>query len=65
MKNEDALKFKRKYGPSSSKTIEVSNIYKTDPYQLIAPVQISQGLPPRPMREFHELYMAMSQVLKS
>ena len=39
-------------------------IYKTDPYQLIAPMQISQRLPPRPRREFHELYMPMSQVFE-
>ena len=42
IKNEDAPKFKRNFGPSSSKNVEVSNIYKTDLYQLIAPVQISQ-----------------------
>jgi len=60
MKNGDAPKYKNNFGPSSSKTAKVSNIYKTDPYQLIAPMQISQGLPPRPTREFHELYMPMS-----
>ena len=52
---------------ASSKIAEVSNIYKNDPYQLIAPIaliQISQGLPPRPKREFHELYMPMSQVFE-
>ena len=27
-------------------------------------VQISQGLPPRTRREFHELYMPMSQVFE-
>ena len=51
----------------SSKTVEVSNIYKNDPYQLIAPiapVQISQGPPPRPKREFHGLYMPVSQVFE-
>ena len=40
IKNEDAPKFKRNFAPSSSKTAEVSNIYKIDPYQLIAPMQI-------------------------
>ena len=64
IKNEDAPKFKRNFGPSSSKTVEVSNIYKTDPYQLIAPVQISQGPPPRPRREFHEIYMPMSEMFE-
>ena len=64
IKNEDAPKFKRNFRPSSFKTAEVSNIYKTDPYQLIALVQISQGPPPRPRREFHELYTPMSQVFE-
>ena len=64
IKNEDAPKFKRNFGSSSSKTTKVSNIYKIDPYQLIAPVQISQGPPLRPRREFHELYMPMSQVFE-
>ena len=48
---------------SNSKVAEISNIHKNDPYQLItpiAPVQVPQG--PRPKREFHELYMPMSQV---
>ena len=39
-------------------------IYKIDPNQLIALVQISQGPLPRPRREFHELYMPMSQVFE-
>ena len=59
IKNEDPPMFKKNLG-SSSKTTEISNIYKNDPYQLIAPiapVQISQGPPPRPRREFHELNM--------
>ena len=64
IKNEDAPKFKRNFGPSNSKTAEISNVYKTDPYQLIAPVQVSQGLPPRPRREFHELYMPTNQVFE-
>ena len=63
IKNEDAPKFKKNFG-SSSKNTKVSNIYKNDPSQLIAPVQISQGPPPRPRREFHELYMPMSQVFE-
>ena len=64
IKNEDEPKFKNNFGPYSSKTVEISNLYKTDPYQLIALVQISQGPPPRPRREFHELYMPMSQVFE-
>ena len=66
LKNEDASRFKKNLG-SSSKTIEVSNIYKNDPYQFIAPiapVRISQGPPLRPRREFHELYMLISQVFE-
>ena len=62
IKNEDPPKFKKNLG-SSSKIVEVSNIYKNDPYQLIAliaPVQISQGPPSRLRREFHELYMLVS-----
>ena len=39
-------------------------IYIIDPNQLIALVQISQGPLPRPRREFHELYMPMSQVFE-
>ena len=52
---------------SSSKTVEVSNIYKNDHCQLIAPiapVPISQRPPPRPRKEFHELYMPVNQVFK-
>ena len=37
IKNEDAPRFKKNLR-SSSKTMEVSNIYKNDPYQLIAPI---------------------------
>ncbi|KAK9984364.1 hypothetical protein SO802_033889 [Lithocarpus litseifolius] len=62
IKNEDPPRFKKNLG-SSSKTAEVSNICINDPYQLIAPiapVQISQGSPQRPRREFHELYMPVS-----
>ena len=55
IKNEDAPKFKKNFG-SSSKNTKVSNIYKHDLYQLIALVQISQGPPPRPRREFHNQY---------
>ena len=63
IKNEDPPMFKNYLG-SSSKTAEVSNIYKNDPYQLIAPVQISHGPPLRPRKEFHELYMSVSQVFE-
>ena len=35
--NEDLPRFKKNLG-SSSKTAEVSNICKNDPYQLIAPI---------------------------
>ena len=48
--NEDPPRFKKNLG-SNSKTAGVSNIYKNDPYQLIAPitlVTISQRPPPRP-----------------
>ena len=66
IKNEDPPRFKKDLG-SSFKTVEVYNIYKNYSYQLIAhiaPVQISQGPPPRPIREFHELYMHVSQVFE-
>ena len=66
IKNEDSPRFKKNL-ESSSKTVEISNICKNDPYQLIAPivpVQISQGPPPRPRREFHELHMPVNQVFK-
>ena len=62
LKNDDPLRFKKNVG-SNSKAAKISNIHKNDSYQLIAPiapVQVSQG--PRPRREFHELYMSMSQV---
>ena len=66
IKNEDPPRFKKNLG-SSSKIAEVSNIHKNDPYQLIAPIapmSISQGPPLRPRREFHELYMPVSQVFE-
>ena len=63
IKNKDTPRFKKNLG-SSSKTVEVSNIYKNDPHQLITLVQISQGPPPKPRREFHELYMPISQVFE-
>ena len=66
IKNEDPPRFKKNLG-SSSKTVKVSNIYKNDPYRLIAPiapVQISQGPLLRHRREFHELYMLVSQVFE-
>ena len=66
IKNEDPPRLKKNLG-SSSKTVEVSNIYKNDPYQLIAPitpVPISQGPPLRRRREFHELYVPMSQMFE-
>ena len=62
IKIDDLPKFRKNVG-SNSKPIEISNIHKNDPYQLIAPiapVQVPQG--PRPRREFHELYMPMRQV---
>ena len=52
IKNMDPPRFKKNLG-SNSKTIEVYNIYKNDPYQLIDP-----------RREFFELYMLMSQVFE-
>ena len=66
IKNEDPPRFNKNLG-SSSKTAEVSNIYTNDPYQLIAPIapmQISQGPPPRPRKEFHELYIPVNQVFE-
>ena len=59
IKIDDLPRFRKNLG-SNSMTIEVSNIHKNDPYQLIAPVQVPQG--PRPKREFHELYLPMGQV---
>ena len=66
IKNEDPPRYKKNLG-SSSKIAKISNIYKNDPHQLIVPIslsQISQGLPPRPGKEFHELYMPVSQVFE-
>ena len=37
IKNKDPSRFKKNLG-SSSKTVEVSNIYKNDPYQLISSI---------------------------
>ena len=65
--NEDPPRFKKNLG-SNSKTAGVSNIYKNDPYQLIAPitlVTISQRPPPRPRWEFHELYIPVSQMFEN
>ena len=62
IKNDDPPRFKKNVG-SNSKAVEISNIHKNDPYQLIAPIapmQVLQG--PKPRREFHELYMPISQV---
>ena len=62
IKNDDPPRFEKNVG-YNSKVAEISNIHKNDPYQLIAPivpVQVSQR--PRPRREFHELYMPISQV---
>ena len=62
IKTDDLPKFRKNVG-SNSKVAEISNIHKNDPYQLIAPIapmQVPQE--PRPKREFHELYMPMSQV---
>ena len=44
--------------------LQRSNIYINDSYQHIALMQISQGPPPRPRRDFHELYMPISQVFE-
>ena len=62
IKTDDLPRF-RKYVVSNSKVAKIFDIHKNDPYQLIvpiAPMQVPQG--PRPNREFHELYMPMSQV---
>ena len=62
IKTDDPLRFKKNVG-SNFKAAEISNIHKNDPCQLIAPIALAQ-VPqvPRPKREFHELYMPMSQV---
>ena len=39
IKNEDPPRFKKNF-VSSFKTAEVSNIYKNDSYQLIAPISL-------------------------
>ena len=57
IKNEDPSRFKMNLG-SSSKTAEVPNIYKNDPYQLIAPIA------PVPILHGHELYMPVSKVFE-
>ena len=65
--NEDPPRFKKNLG-SNSKTAGVSNIYKNDPYQLIAPitlVTISQRPPPRPRWEFHVLFIPVSQMFEN
>ena len=52
IKNDDPSMFKKNVG-SNSKAIEISNIHKNDPYQLItpiAPVQVQYG--PRPRGNF-------------
>ena len=62
IKDDDPPRSKKNIG-SNSKAAEISNIHRNDPYQLIAPIapmQVSQR--PRPRREFHELYMPISQV---
>ena len=62
IKTDYPPRFKKNVG-SNFKAAKISNIHKSDPYQLIAPiapVQVPQA--PRPKREFHELYMPMSQV---
>ena len=62
IKTDDLPRFRKNVG-SNSKATEISNIHKNDSYQLItpiAPVQVPQG--PKPKKEFHELYMPMSQV---
>ena len=62
IKTNDLPRFRKNVG-SNSRATEISNIHKNDPYQLIAHiilVQIPQGT--RPKREFHVLYMPISQV---
>ena len=62
IKTNDLPRFRKNVG-SNSKVAEISNIHKNDPYQLIAPIALVQ-VPqvPRPKREYHELFMPMSQV---
>ena len=57
IKTDDLPRFRKNVG-SKSKAAEISNIHKNDPYQLMC--QVPHG--PRPKREFHELYIPMSQV---
>ena len=62
IKTDDPQRFKKNVG-FNFKVVEILNIHKNDPHQLIAPivpVQVPQV--PRPRGEFHELYMPMSQV---
>ena len=62
IKIDDLPRFRKNVG-SNSMAVEISNIHKNDPYELIAPialVQVPQG--PRPRREFHELHMPISQM---
>ena len=56
IKTDDLPRFRKNVG-SKSKDAEISNIHKNDPYQLMC--QVPHG--PRPKREFHELYIPMSQ----
>ena len=53
---------KKNFGSSNSKIVEVSQIYKTDLYWLIFLVQAFQDQLPKSRRQFHELYMLLSQV---
>ena len=62
IKTNDLPRFRKNVG-SNSKAGEISNIHKNDPYQLISPIALVQvPQEPRPKREFHELYMPMTQV---
>ena len=46
IKNDDPPRLTKNVG-SNSKAAEISNIHKNDPYQLIAPMQVSQRPKPR------------------
>ena len=46
IKNDDPPRLRKNVG-SNSKAAEISNIHKNDPYQLIAPMQVSQRPKPR------------------
>ncbi|KAK4595541.1 hypothetical protein RGQ29_013854 [Quercus rubra] len=61
IKGEEIMRPKKTFGPSSSKIPEISTINQPAPYQLIASTQAPKA---QPQRQFHELYMSLSNVLE-